>query len=408
MDVPAVPGSHVPGASASAPVSVVLAEDSPAMRLALEALLAAEPTLDLLAAGSDADEAIELVVRHRPAVCLVDVEMPGGGGPRAASIIRQRSPGTAVLALSGREDRRSVVDMLGAGACGYLVKGSDAASLVEAVHAAAAGRRPLSDRLAETVVDELADRIDRAEAPARRLERQRRRVEDVLEHNRLSMVFQPIVELGERRVAAVEALARFAAEPVRSPDVWFGEAAAVGRLAELELAAVRLALGHLGTLAADCLLAVNLSPSTAGDDALLALIASSEPERVIIEITEHAPIADYETFRRRVAPLRELGARLAVDDAGAGFASLRHILELEPDIIKIDMTLTRNIVSRKAERALTRALISFASEMGAAIVAEGIESAAEIEALRDLGVVYGQGYHLARPAPAGEQRVSVV
>jgi EAL domain-containing protein (putative c-di-GMP-specific phosphodiesterase class I) len=116
-----------------------------------------------------------------------------------------------------------------------------------------------------------------------------------------------------------------------------------------------------------------------------------------VEITEQAQVEDYDELNVALGHLREVGVRIAVDDAGAGYASLRHILRLEPDVIKLDKSLVRNVHRDRPRRALATALISFAAEIGATIVAEGIESAEELDALRDLGVTFGQGYHLARP-----------
>ena len=152
-------------------------------------------------------------------------------------------------------------------------------------------------------------------------------------------------------------------------------------------------------LPATAQLALNVAPQTAASEDFARLLPAGRAcERIVVEITEHAPIDDYDALAARLERLRRRGLRIAIDDPGAGFASLRHILRLSPDIIKTDMTLTRRIESDRAGRALTRALISFAAEIGATIVAEGIESEAEINALRELGVAYGQGYHLGRPA----------
>jgi EAL domain-containing protein (putative c-di-GMP-specific phosphodiesterase class I) len=121
-------------------------------------------------------------------------------------------------------------------------------------------------------------------------------------------------------------------------------------------------------------------------------------ERVVVEITEHAPIANYDTFNEGLAAVRALGVRLAIDDAGAGFASLRHILQLRPELIKLDTTLIAAIESDRSQQALAAGIISFADGIGATVVAEGIEHAAALDALRRLGVPLGQGFHLGRPA----------
>ena len=369
------------------------------MRTALGALLSQDPALELLGVGADADQAIELAVRHQPHVCLLDVSMPGGGGARATRVIRERCPSTEVLALSGHEDRRTVVEMLRAGACGYLVKGGAAEQLVQAVRDAARGQRTLSAEVAEGVVDELADHLAREDEGRLRRGEKVARVDRVLADGLLDIVLQPIVALATRDVIAFEALSRFALEPVRSPALWFAEAAECGRLLDLELAAVNAAFARLGELPAGTQLTVNVSPASAASDAFYAALPrGADSERIVVEITEHAPIEDYDLVAPSIQRLRRRGVKIAIDDAGAGFASLRHILRLSPDIIKIDMTLTRRIETDRAERALTRALISFAAEIDATIVAEGIQSEAEIVALRGLGVTYGQGFHLGRPA----------
>jgi EAL domain-containing protein (putative c-di-GMP-specific phosphodiesterase class I)/CheY-like chemotaxis protein len=390
------------------PIGVVIADDDATMRTALGALVARDPALEVLGVGADADEAIELCTRHQPDVCVVDVTMPGGGGPRATRVIRQHCPRTELLALSGHEDRATVLEMLRAGACGYLVKGDDPDEILTAVRGAARGQRPLSPIAADNVVDELAAHLAREDAALSTRRQIEDRVERVLANGLLGVALQPIVDLATRTPVAFEALARFSSEPIRSPPLWFAEAAEAGRLLELELAAVGAAFARLPELPEETQLSVNVSPSTAASDAFCALLPRGRAsERIIVEITEHAPIDDYDDLAPRLQRLRRRGVRLAVDDAGAGFASLRHILQLTPDIIKTDMTLTRRIETDRAERALTRALISFAAEMDATIVAEGIQSESELDALRELGVEYGQGFHLGRPGAARFARGSV-
>jgi EAL domain-containing protein (putative c-di-GMP-specific phosphodiesterase class I) len=122
-----------------------------------------------------------------------------------------------------------------------------------------------------------------------------------------------------------------------------------------------------------------------------------DPERVIIELTEHVRIDDYDLLLDSLSRVRERGARLAVDDTGAGFASLGHILHLRPELIKLDCQFTRGIDTDPTRRSLAHALVSFAHDIGAEVVSEGIETAAELDAVRALGVPYGQGYFLSRP-----------
>jgi EAL domain-containing protein (putative c-di-GMP-specific phosphodiesterase class I) len=120
-------------------------------------------------------------------------------------------------------------------------------------------------------------------------------------------------------------------------------------------------------------------------------------ERLVLEMTEHARVDDYQELKAAIGGFRERGIRLAVDDAGAGFASLRHIVLLHPDFIKLDLTLTRDVHVDEARRALVVALVAFGSQIGAEVVAEGIETEEQLATLRQAGVQFGQGFYLARP-----------
>jgi EAL domain-containing protein (putative c-di-GMP-specific phosphodiesterase class I) len=173
----------------------------------------------------------------------------------------------------------------------------------------------------------------------------------------------------------------------------------VGLLVELELAAIRAAFAAIPTLPAKTCLTVNASPVTVIGARFQKLMRKIDGRRVVVEVTEHAPIADYARMNDAVQSIKDEGLRLAIDDAGAGFASLRHILRLDPDFIKLDRTLIHGIAKDRSKQALAVGLISFAEKIGATIVAEGIETAAELKALAELGVQYGQGFYLARPVP---------
>ncbi len=234
---------------------------------------------------------------------------------------------------------------------------------------------------------------------AKEAEGRRSRIKSVIDEDQLSIVYQPIWRVETQRPIGVECLARFLAVPSRSPDKWFAEAAQAGLGTDLELAAIRMALAALPSFPADAYLAVNASPETILSGELTEVLAGMPSERIVLEVTEHAHVSDYARLLAALAPLRDKGIRLAVDDAGAGYSSLQHILHLRPDIIKLDMGLTRSIDLDPARRALASALISFARDTGSRIIAEGVETASELKTLRSLGVEKAQGYFLGRPMP---------
>jgi EAL domain-containing protein (putative c-di-GMP-specific phosphodiesterase class I) len=210
--------------------------------------------------------------------------------------------------------------------------------------------------------------------------------------------FQPIIDLGTGEVVGAEALARFAQLPVRPPDAWFAEAASLGVGVELELAALAVALEVLDRLPPEVYLSVNASVGTMLTPEFRTAMEAVPAERSVLELTEHTRVTDYAAFADAVAPLRSAGMRLAVDDAGSGFASFNHILELRPEVIKLDISLIRGIDHDPARRALARALLGFGSEaFGTTFVAEGIETRGELGVLRDLGFHNGQGFILGRP-----------
>lgn len=241
--------------------------------------------------------------------------------------------------------------------------------------------------------------IDRDLETVRRRDEQLERVKGVLEQGQLSMVYQPIYRVDDLRIVGMECLARFSALPYRTPDVWFSEATEVELGTELELAAVQMGLAALPSLPEDVYLAVNVSPAAILSGAVARALENVPAERIVLEVTEHAQISDYDALLDTLKPLRLRGLRLAVDDAGAGYASLRHILNLQPDFIKLDIGLTRSIDIDPTRRALAAALLGFARETGSQIIAEGVETASELKTLRALGANYAQGYFLALPMP---------
>jgi EAL domain-containing protein (putative c-di-GMP-specific phosphodiesterase class I) len=221
----------------------------------------------------------------------------------------------------------------------------------------------------------------------------------------LEVHLQPIVSLSrtEDTPHGFEALARFQTTPYEPPDVWLQRAAQAGLLYELELSCARAALALVPLLPDDSYLSVNVSAETLVSPGFTRALDGVPAERVVVEVTEHAIVREYDALLRALVGLRERGVRLAVDDAGAGFASFRHVIELSPEIIKLDIHLTRGVHNDVSRQALVRSLVSFAGDVGSTLVAEGIETPEDMQTLCDARVPYGQGYLFARPGPA--QRV---
>jgi EAL domain-containing protein (putative c-di-GMP-specific phosphodiesterase class I) len=248
----------------------------------------------------------------------------------------------------------------------------------------------------------LADQIDQELHVVRFRTERVEELMALMDRGEPSMVYQPIYDLESQRLAGVEALARFGSAPQVTPDVLFNEAASLGIGPRLEACAIRSALAALRTLPDDVYVAVNGSPELISSGVLPELLQSFDMSRVVLELTEHASVTDYGELTGALAPLRAMGLRIAIDDAGAGYASMRHILSIEPDLVKLDISLTRGIDADRKRRALASALIAFARETDVDIVAEGVETSAELLALRSLGVKRAQGYYLARPKPLAE------
>ncbi len=382
------------------PIRVLIAEDDPGARQALAELISGDDHLIVIGQAGNAKDAAAMASRFQPDVALLDVRMPFGGGPKAAREIREHSPGTRVLALSMLDDRSAVLEMIRAGAVGYLVKTEPPGLIIDAIQTSARGDGALSERVTTKVVRELAGQLRREERRSQARRVHVHQIRDLMRHHDLKVVFQPIQTLVGRETKGFEALARVKGRHRRSPLVWLAEAEAVGLRIELELAMIQNALDRFDDLPADVFLSMNLSAPTALSPLLIDVLAAAPPGRVVLEVTEHQPVDQYDQLVGALAPLRARGIRLAVDDAGAGFASLRHVVRLGPDFIKLDIALTRDIATDQAQRALVSALIAFADQIGATIIAEGVETQAQLDTLLSIGITLGQGYYLSRPRPS--------
>ncbi|HZU78856.1 MAG TPA: EAL domain-containing protein [Acidimicrobiales bacterium] len=258
-----------------------------------------------------------------------------------------------------------------------------------------------------TFMEMLGELIRKSLDRGRHVEDVRTHLQDIISNERLAIAYQPIVDLASGHCLGAEALARFPGS--MRTDEMFQAATEVALGVDLESLAVSKAWGALGVLADNQFLAVNVSP-----EALLTLAPRADArhevalDRVVVELTEHSLVDSYELLRRLLAPLKERGLRLAVDDAGAGYASLRHVVELRPDFIKVDVSLVRGVADDPVRQITIKSIATLAEELGATLIAEGVEEVKDLEAIRALGVGAVQGYLLDRPStdPADLERWS--
>ena len=379
-------------------ITVLIADDEPVIRNVLVDVVNEAPDCAVAAIAADAVEAIARAAESQPDVAIIDVRMPGGGGEVAAAGIRESSPHTHVLAFSAHGDRETVLRILHAGASGYIVKGATPSEIIAAIRRASFGETTLDTDIAGDFVNLLNEQTNQRVMATVTQDRRVAALSEVINNHRLEIALQPIVRLSGRALVGFEALARIDVPPLQGPDFWFAEAERAGMRVELEMCAVACALQRLISLPSDTYLAINASPITVLTGKLAQVIPSEELYRIVLEITEHTPVSDYSALNAALLPLRKLGMRVSIDDAGAGFASLRHVIQLHPEIIKLDRSLVDGIDTHPSQMAVVKGLISSASQMGAAIVAEGIETVQELEILDAMGAEFGQGYLLGRPS----------
>ena len=230
---------------------------------------------------------------------------------------------------------------------------------------------------------------------ARRSRRVRSRALDAA-RDALQVVFQPIRDLATGTTVGYEALSRF---PEGSPDEWFGEAHELGRGVDLEMTALMRAVED----GRDCegYMSVNVSPAAVAAPRFVDFVLDlRDPDRLVLELTEHVAVQDYDALCTNVERLRERGVRVAVDDAGGGISSFRHILMISPEIIKLDRSLIAGLDEHPGQQALAELMVQFAERTGAQLVAEGIERSEECDACAAHGIRFGQGYLFGAPAPA--------
>ena len=392
-------------------IRVLIADDEQAIRESLASVIESDPSLEIVGSARDAQGAIDLAAWRLPDVALLDVRMPGGG-PRAAAEIARLSPSTRMLALSAVEDRDSVLAMIRAGALSYVGKTASNEEILSAIHSTAEGRTRLSPKAVDGVFEAIADTSEgdgssndhgSANGNGSTLGRDsREEIARIVERRAVELAYQPLADLQTLRVVAVEALPRFRTRPMRSPKTWFTEAAKHGSLVDLELVALTAAIGRMEMLPSDTFLAVSISSETVVSDRFHDLIRGAELNRIALELNEYS--ADHDELPTgALDELRVGGVRVAVHRAGSGQWDLRHVVRLAPHLIKVDVSTLREMTADPAGHEPVSSIIGFASDTGAAVVADGVETEGEIEMLRGLGIDLAQGNYLARPGqiPSG-------
>jgi diguanylate cyclase (GGDEF)-like protein len=309
--------------------------------------------------------------------------LPGTDAETAEDIAERVRVGIGELGSAGSELTCS------AGVAVYPVDGDNATSLLQLAEGALYwAKRSGKSRIRRFDPDHV--RLS-GDAP------QRSEIERILRERAIEPVFQPVAALTTGRLLGYEALARFPDAPERPPSTWFAQANACGLGPQLEAAAIQAALEvpdrPMGTH-----LAVNVSPSALSTDVVRSVLPD-DLSGIVIELTEHEVYVGDSLLADSLADLRERGARIAIDDAGAGYAGLKQVMWVRPDIVKLDLDLTRAIHSDPVRMALVESLVRFARRVGATVCAEGIEKHDDIEVLANLDVPWGQGYALGRPAP---------
>jgi EAL domain-containing protein (putative c-di-GMP-specific phosphodiesterase class I)/GGDEF domain-containing protein len=336
-------------------------------------------------------------------VALVDLELTSAH-PREMAAILAAHPGVPVVGLCAGQSPAEMAEALALGVSGFVGHDCEPEEMARVLRAAVAGRRAVSGGLLDLLLAGAAARLREPVAGALQVDRRAEAMRTLLASPAaLVPVFQPIANLRSSHQFGWLALTRFANTPPEQTGARFAEARALGLTAELEVAAVAVALAEADRLPAPALLFVKASCNTIVSHSLEALLEDSFAARLVVELSGVGEIDDRDAFNAAVDRLRHRGVRFAVDETGAGFGRLDDVLDLSPAFVRLAGGLTRGIDADRTRRALALTVISFASHLGAKVIADQIETADELDALRRLGVGYGLGFHIGRPRALPER-----
>ncbi|HEX7668498.1 MAG TPA: EAL domain-containing protein [Polyangiaceae bacterium] len=342
-------------------------------------------------AAEDGPRALQLLDEHSFDAVLTDVAMPGMDGIALLRAVRERDLEVPVLLLTGKPGVESAAEAVRYGASEYLIKPIPNADLESKIRRAVsmsglARAKRDSIRVLDTGRPEAGDRAGLDVTLDRALDS-------------MWMAYQPIVDVATHAVFGHEALLRSGEPTLPHPGAVLEAAERLGRLDEVGRKVRSIAPAPVASLPPPVLLFVNLHASDLNDEALTSPSAplTSIAPRVVLEITERASLDAVSDARSRVAQLRELGFRIAIDDLGAGYAGLTSFAQLEPEFVKLDMSLVRDVHKNPIKQKLVRSMTALCKDMGIVVVAEGIEVAEERDTIIELGCDLLQGYLLAKP-----------
>jgi EAL domain-containing protein (putative c-di-GMP-specific phosphodiesterase class I) len=368
---------------------VLIIDDDASMRRFVEKALGS-PAL-VIDSAADGTDALALLGENSYDTILTDIAMPGMNGVEFLRTVREMDPDVPVVLITGNPALETAIEAIEHGAFRYLLKPvsvADLRSVTERairLHALTRLRRRAVENEAGTTNeqidrDELAKGFDRALGS-------------------LHMVYQPIVSSREARVFGYEALVRSNERTLSTPPELLAAAEQLGRVVELGRAVRARVAGDASASPADAVIFVNVHPAELEDETLYGAHTpfSRVARRIVLEVTERASLDRVRDVDNRIARLRAIGFRLAVDDLGAAYSGLATLARIEPDIVKLDMVLARGLASQSANRAVIRSMVQLCLELGMAFVCEGVETEAQRDAMIELGCDLFQGYLYSRP-----------
>jgi DNA-binding NarL/FixJ family response regulator len=384
------------------PIRVLVADDEETVVDVLRALIGSDPSLRFVGAAHNAEDAIEMTARERPDVVLLDVRMPGGGGLRATREITKRCSPTKVVALSAHQDSDTVIGMISAGATGYVPKGDPTEKILRTIHRAVD---------ADYVAEDLGPQLSLVPPMLPRRTEQRAAVARAILDGVITAEFEPIADLATGRIVGLDARPRVVTLPHRSYDAWLADAEGADLLLDFELSAFRASLSALPMIPEDLFLEFEVTQSTAAEGRFRRAIRGSVAPRVVLGFSPLAPAAAAELEAADpagiLATLRARGVRIAARDAGPGFESLRHLSNLSPELARLDPTLIRSLGQTFSSHSVVAAVVACAADIGARLIAPGVESDEQLHELGKLGVELVQGPIVGEPIPFSELHGSI-